>query len=605
MRRWLSFLACLSMAVPVSVSHAQVGPIRVACVGNSITYGGLGDLSYPQQLGKLLGNHYDVRNYGQSGTTMLRKGDSPYWNGASFPEVRDFSPHILIISLGTNDSKPGNWVYGDEFFSDYMDFVGTFRDSTHHPQIFVCFPPPAFVAAYGITDSIIHGQIIPFIDSVRVSAKTLSIDFYHSMLDKGGLFPDGIHPDADGYAVMARIVFDAIANSPAGFSRYFAASSLTFEKGDPVTLHWETTRGSQVTLNGVAARESDSTIVFPAGTAQYTLIARGPLFSDTSRVTLRYIPSGTIQSFAVAPAALERGAGDSCLLSWSTTKGTSATLDGVPVDPNSERRVAPSSTRTYTLAASGDVSDTGRVTVQVLEPDQINRALHRPVTASSTEEGYPPESAVDGDRRTAWRSTAASAQSFSIDLGRPRDITRVVLNWGSTFASGYHLQVMDSAGIITTLFSRTAGKGGVEDLGGLSGSGQYLSLTCSGKDLADSGYVLNEFEVYTRSQPVVGVGTVPAAPAVYSIDQNFPNPFNPVTTIRFTLAFRSLVRIEVFDQLGRMVAELLKAELNAGSHAVRWNADASSGVYFVRMNAVAVHQPAAHFSGTRAMLLVR
>ncbi len=295
-----------------------------------------------------------------------------------------------MISLGTNDSKPQNWVYGNEFFSDYMDFVGTFRDSTHHPQIFVCFPPPAFVDAYGITDSIIHGQIIPLIDSVRVTAKTLSIDFYHQMLDKGSLFPDGIHPDADGYAVMAHIVFDAVTNSPAGFSRSFAASSPTFEKGDPVTLYWETTRGSQVTLNGVAVRESDSTIVFPAGTARYTLIAQGSLFSDTSRVTVRYLPSGTIQSFTASPTTLERGVGDSCLLSWSTTKGTSATLDGIPVDPNSERRVAPSSTQTYTLAAHGDVSDTGRVTVQVLEPDQINRALHRPVTASSTEQGYPP-----------------------------------------------------------------------------------------------------------------------------------------------------------------------------------------------------------------------
>ncbi len=181
----------------------------------------------------------------------------------------------------------------------------------------------------------------------------------------------------------------------------------------------------------------------------------------------------------------------------------------------------------------------------------------------------------------------------------------MVLNWGTTFASEYHLQAMDSAGVITNLFSRTAGKGGVEDLGGLSGSGQHILLTCSGKDLADSGYVLNEFEVYARSQPVVGVGPVPAAPTVYSIDQNFPNPFNPATTITFTLAFRSLVRIEVFDQLGRMVVELLKGELDAGSHAVRWNADASSGVYFVRMRAVAVNQPAAHFSRTRAMLLVR
>lgn len=67
---------------------AQTDTIRVACVGNSITVGhGLKDSnldSYPSQLGMLLGDDYDVRNFGVSGYTMLKKGDRPYWNTAQF-----------------------------------------------------------------------------------------------------------------------------------------------------------------------------------------------------------------------------------------------------------------------------------------------------------------------------------------------------------------------------------------------------------------------------------------------------------------------------------------------------------------------------------------
>jgi hypothetical protein len=281
------------------------------------------------------------------------------------------------------------------------------------------------------------------------------------------------------------------------------------------------------------------------------------------------------------------------------------TLDGISVNPNSERRVAPAATRTYILAAWGDIFDTARVTVQVVEPDQINRALHQPVAASTTEPGYSALSAVDGDLRTAWHSSAATTQSFSVDLGRARDIGRVVLNWGASYATDYALRAIDSAGRPTILFVRTGGMGGRENLDGLSGSGQYIELTCSAKNIADSGYILYEFEVYARLQPVVETGPVPAAPAGYSMEQNFPNPFNPTTTIAFHLPYRSLVRIDVFDQLGRKVAELLNGELDAGNHTARWNAGTCSGVYFARMSALAVREPAARFYRTRAMLLVR
>jgi len=316
-------LACAALNLLLaSPSPAQTGPIRVACVGNSITNGSnAGTQTYPAQLSALLGSHYDVRNFGIGGRTLLRKGDYPYWNEMMFYTVQDFDPEIMVICLGTNDSKPWNWVYKSEFYADYMDFVATFRQNHRHPQIYVCFPPPVFIDGFGITNATIRDEIIPLIDSVVVNAKTLSIDFYQLMQGDGALFSDGIHPDAQGYAHMAQIVRDSILNSPAGFARYFLSRSPTFEQGESDMLYWETSAGSNVTIDGVPVNQTDSMLVTPAGTTTYTLVAGGVVNTDTARLTLQYYPPGKIKSFTVDFPMLDEGAGDSCLLSWTSSKG--------------------------------------------------------------------------------------------------------------------------------------------------------------------------------------------------------------------------------------------------------------------------------------------
>ena len=119
-------LFVLLFILSVSTLFSQGGPIRVACVGNSITYGGLGAQSYPQRLNSILGDEYDVRNFGISGTIILKDGDFPYWNESAFLDAKDYNPEILIILLGTNDSKPQNWIFGYQFYNDYMDMIAEF-----------------------------------------------------------------------------------------------------------------------------------------------------------------------------------------------------------------------------------------------------------------------------------------------------------------------------------------------------------------------------------------------------------------------------------------------------------------------------------------------
>ena len=95
------------------------GKIRLACVGDSITYGsGLSERevnSYPAVLQKLLGEGYDVKNFGVSGATLLKSGDKPYWKQSEFKSATAFNPNIVVIKLGTNDTKPQNWSHKEEF----------------------------------------------------------------------------------------------------------------------------------------------------------------------------------------------------------------------------------------------------------------------------------------------------------------------------------------------------------------------------------------------------------------------------------------------------------------------------------------------------------
>ncbi|MCL5020714.1 MAG: GDSL-type esterase/lipase family protein [Bacteroidetes bacterium] len=270
----------------IVTAAAQMPPVRVACIGNSITIGyGLPDRNsaYPQQIGRLLGKGYDVRNFGVGGRTMLKKGDYPYWKEKFYREALSFKPEIVTICLGTNDSKPWNWKYKADFFDDYTDMIRSFREVNPKAQIFVCLPPPVFHSKFGITDSIVHLQVIPIIKAVQISSSASLIDFYDNMTKDSADFFDGVHPDSTGDSIMARIVYNAIKESPSGIIRDFSASTYRLTGAGPVTLYWQTTNGSGVNLDGRKVNETDSLVVHPERTTIYTLITSGAV-SDTSRI---------------------------------------------------------------------------------------------------------------------------------------------------------------------------------------------------------------------------------------------------------------------------------------------------------------------------------
>ena len=118
---------------------------------------------------------------------------------------------------------------------------------------------------------------------IQISSNTSLIDFYDNMRKDSADFFDGVHPDSIGDSILARIVYNAIEKSPSGIIRDFSASTYRLTGAGPVTLYWQTTNGSGVTLDGRKVNESDSLVVHPERTSIYTLITSGTV-SDTSMI---------------------------------------------------------------------------------------------------------------------------------------------------------------------------------------------------------------------------------------------------------------------------------------------------------------------------------
>lgn len=189
--------------------------VRVACIGNSITDGFGIDMAtqqgYPARLQRLLGNGYHVKNFGVSGRTMLNKGDLPYQNELAWRDALAFRPDIVIIKLGTNDSKPENWQYNKGFTDDLQLMVDALKANKNNPRIILCTPIPAFKPTWNINDSVIVNGITPIINKVAKKNKLQVIDLHTLYAHYGDkMLNDAIHPDAKGALRMAEIIAKAL-----------------------------------------------------------------------------------------------------------------------------------------------------------------------------------------------------------------------------------------------------------------------------------------------------------------------------------------------------------------------------------------------------------
>jgi lysophospholipase L1-like esterase/pimeloyl-ACP methyl ester carboxylesterase len=213
-RRLALFLLLSSLAVP-AVLHTQSRKVRIACIGTDITFGsGIGSRdvnSYPSQLQALLGEGFEVRNYGKNGATVLKKGENPYTQEPEYREALEFHPDIVFIELGTNDSQPHNRVYLSGFERDYTDIVQSFLGLPSGCRVVLLLPPPVFTAdSAGITASVLQDRIIPQIRAVAYSSGCEVIGLFNMFLDIPYCFPDQVNPSSIGAGMIAARVYEAV-----------------------------------------------------------------------------------------------------------------------------------------------------------------------------------------------------------------------------------------------------------------------------------------------------------------------------------------------------------------------------------------------------------
>ena len=191
--------------------------IRIACIGNSITYGaGIKDPvkdSYPAVLQRMLGDEYKVVNFGVSGSCLLSKNSYAYRNFPRFEEAKSYQPDIVLIKLGTNDSKEKNIPIFSELEVDLSNMVDEFKQLDSKPEVILLYPVPVFrFIEGGINDTILRKIIIPAIAGVAKAKKLKIVDLYKVLSDKPQCYTDKVHPNEAGAILIAEEVYKILKN---------------------------------------------------------------------------------------------------------------------------------------------------------------------------------------------------------------------------------------------------------------------------------------------------------------------------------------------------------------------------------------------------------
>ena len=210
----------------LSTETLRFSKTKVACIGNSVTYGygheNPDSTSYPSQLAVMLGDDYEVGNFGKSGATLLRKGHRPYNEQEEFKKALEFAPDIAIIHLGLNDTDPRNWkYYKREFISDYVALIEAFEKVNPDVEIYICRMTPIFHWHHrfkkGTRDW--YWEIQSTIENIAYNiAEVKLIDLQETLYHRPDLMPDALHPNPEGAKLIAERVYSAITGDFGGLS---------------------------------------------------------------------------------------------------------------------------------------------------------------------------------------------------------------------------------------------------------------------------------------------------------------------------------------------------------------------------------------------------
>lgn len=232
-------------------------PVKVSCVGDSITYGyGLDDPaveSYPAQLQQMLGDGYLVGNFGKSGATLLNKGHRPYMQQQEYKDALEFAGDIVVIHLGINDTDPRDWPdYRDFFIGDYRALIDSFRVVNPKCRILIARMTPISDRHHrfesGTRDW--HGEIQTEIERIARYSDVQLIDFHEPLYPYPYLLPDSVHPVKEGAAILAKTVYEEITGDFGGLQMpELFTDNMVLQHGRPITIQGNADAGEKVTLS--------------------------------------------------------------------------------------------------------------------------------------------------------------------------------------------------------------------------------------------------------------------------------------------------------------------------------------------------------------------
>ncbi|MBC2103776.1 GDSL-type esterase/lipase family protein [Listeria booriae] len=215
---------------------SKAKPVNVAAIGDSITYGmnveNVLYNAYPKQLNNRLGANYNVTNYGNSGKTLLESGNDPYIRTTQYTQSLASNPNIVIIQLGTNDSKPVNFAKIDQYVGDYVKLINKYKALATKPVVYVTLPPVVFNTAYTINQANMDKILPKIVEAAEKANVDVSIiDNQTATVGAKEFVPDNVHPNGKGAAILANNVYHTITGEQPELSGKVAANAYNTSYG--------------------------------------------------------------------------------------------------------------------------------------------------------------------------------------------------------------------------------------------------------------------------------------------------------------------------------------------------------------------------------------
>ena len=189
---------------------------KVACVGDSITWGftilNPKKHGYPAVLQHLLGEEYEVRNFGYNDAAVRFDADTPYVKKRVYRDSLDWNPDTVILMLGTNDTKPWNWN-AEIFQRDYGRLVDSYLALPSHPRVVLVAPIRIFrvfnVPSLILNPDVLEEEIRPAIRKIA-EQKGLELIDLQPVFGNAHFCRDGIHPQRRGARMLAETIYSQI-----------------------------------------------------------------------------------------------------------------------------------------------------------------------------------------------------------------------------------------------------------------------------------------------------------------------------------------------------------------------------------------------------------